>query len=86
MKDFVKAFNKDCSSFKFFHSKFSTLIYAKIRAIVFNKSQIHELMKDFSFNQVLTSDEKRALKWFKTVSSQFFLKKRSPNYEDMVDV
>ena len=43
-------------------------------------------MKDFSFNQVLTTDEKRALKWFKTVSSQFFLEKCSPNYEDMVDV
>ena len=57
---FVKALNKSNPSFKFLQSKFSATSDAKLGAGVFNGPQIRELMRDFTFDDVLTEAEKRA--------------------------
>ena len=84
MKNLVKALNKDNPSFKFLRSKFPAVSDAKLGAGVFNGLQIRKLMKDSTFDEVLSEAEKKAWESFKKVSSQFLGKKRSPNYEDMV--
>ena len=57
---------------------------AKLGAAVYNGPQTSELMKDTTFDKVLTEAEKRAWESFKNVSTKFLGKKRNPNYEDMV--
>ena len=62
MKNFVKALDKDGQSFRFLQTKFPYVSGAKLRAVVFDGPQIRELMKDFSFDEILTGNEKTA--WF----------------------
>ena len=84
MKNFVKVFNKGNPLFKFLQSKFPVVSDAKLGAGVFNGPQIRELMRDTTFDEVLTEAEKRAWESFKNVFTNFVGNKRSPNYEDMV--
>ena len=51
-------------SFKFLQSKFPAASDAKLGADVFNEPQIHELMRDTTFDKVLTEAEKRAWESF----------------------
>ena len=60
MKNFVKALNKGNPSFKFLQSKFPAVSDAKLGAGVFNGPQIRELIRDTTFDKVLTEAEKRA--------------------------
>ena len=60
MKNFVKTLDKDVQSFRFFQTKFPYVSNAKLRAGVFDGPQIHELMKNFSFDEILTGNEKTA--------------------------
>ena len=84
MKSFVKALNKGNPLFKFLQSKFPAVSDAKLGAGVYNEPQIRELMRDTTFDEVLTEEEKRAWESFKNVFTKFIGKKRSPKYEDMV--
>ena len=59
MKNYVKDLNKNNPSFKFLLSKFPAVSDAKLGAGVFNGSQIRELMRDSTFDEVLTEVEKR---------------------------
>ena len=58
MKNFVKVLNKGNPSLKFLQSKFPTVSDAKFGAGVFNGPQIRELMRDTTFDKVLTEAEK----------------------------
>ena len=69
MKIFVKALNKGNPSLRFFQSKFPAVSNAKLGAGVFNGPQIRELIRDTTFNKVLSEAEKRACKSFKNVST-----------------
>ena len=71
MENFVKDLNKDNLSFKFLQSKFPAVSDAKLGAGVFNGPQIRELIKDTTFDEVLTEAEKKAWESFKNVSTKF---------------
>ena len=86
MKNFVKALDKDGQSFRFLHTKFLYVSDAKLRAGVFGGPQIRELMKDSSFDEILTGNEKTVWVSFKNVCANFLGKKRSQDYEEMVGV
>ena len=72
MKIFVKALNKDNLFFKFLQSKFPAVSDAKHGAGVFNGPQLRKLIRDTTFDEVLTEAEKRVWKSFKTLSTKFF--------------
>ena len=77
MKNFVKALDKDGQSFRLLQTKFPYVGDAKLRAGVFDGLQIRELMKDSSFDEILTGNEKTALVSFKNVCTNFLGKRRS---------
>ena len=58
MKNFIKALNQGSPSFKFLQSKFPAVSEAKLGVGVFNGPQIHELMRDTTFGEVLTEAKK----------------------------
>ena len=86
MKNFVKALDKDGQSFRYFQTKFPYVSDAKLRAGVFGEPQIRELMKDSSFDEILTGNEKTAWVSFKMVAQTFLKKRRSQDYKEMVGV
>ena len=86
MKNFVKALNKDGQSFRFLQTKFPYVSDAKLRAGVFDGPQIRERMKDSSFDEILTGNEKTAWVSFKNFCTNFLGKRRSQDYEEMVRV
>ena len=86
MKNFVKALDKDGQSFRFLQTKFPYVSDAKLRAGVFDGPQIRKLMKDSSFDEILTGNEKTAWVSFKNVCTNFLGKRRSQDYEEMVGV
>ena len=86
MKNFVKALDKDGQSFQFLQTKFPYVSDAKLCAGVFDGPQIRELMKDSSFDEILTGNEKTAWVSFKNVCTNFLGKRQSKNYEEMVRV
>ena len=57
---------------------------AKLRTGVFDKTQFRELMKDSTFDEVLTSNEKIAWPFFKNVITNFFGKHGSQDCEERV--
>ena len=59
MKNFVKALDKDGQSFLFLQTKFPYVSDAKLRTGVFDGPQIRELMKDSSFDEILTGIKKQ---------------------------
>ena len=75
MKNFVKALDKDGQSFRFLHTKFLYVSDAKLCAGLFDGPQIRELMKDSSFDEILTGNEKTAWVSFKNVCTNFLGKK-----------
>ena len=75
MKNFVKALKKDGQSFRFLQTKFPYVSNAKLRAGVFDGPQIRELMKDSSFDEILTGNEKTAWVSFKNVYINFLGKR-----------
>ena len=54
MKNFVKDVNKDNPSLRFLQFKFPAVSDTKLGAGVFNGPQIPELMRDTTFDEVLT--------------------------------
>ena len=78
MKNFVKALVKDGQSFPFLQIKFPYVSDAKLRAGVFDGPQIRELMKDSSFDEILTGNEKTAWVSFKNVCTNFLGRKTKP--------
>ena len=72
MKNFVKASDKDGQSFRFLQTYVSD---AKLRAGVLDGPQILELMKDSSYDEILTGNEKTAWVSFKNVCTNFLGKR-----------
>ena len=86
MKNFVKALDKDGQSIRLLQTKFPYVSDSKLRAGVFDGPQIRELMKDSSFDEILTGNEKTAWVSFKNVCINFLGKRRSQDYKEMVGV
>ena len=57
----VKALSKDNPSFKFLQCKFTAESDAKLGAGAFNGPQIRELMRNCSFDEVLSEAEKKSM-------------------------
>ena len=74
MKNFVKALNKANPSFKFLQFKSPAVSNATLGAGVLNGPQIRELIRDTSFDKVLTEAEKRAWKSLKMFPPKFLEK------------
>ena len=53
MKNFVKAIDRKSSGFTFFE-KFPSISMEKLKAGIFDDSQIRELMKDLIFDKALS--------------------------------
>ena len=84
MKNFVKYLNKDGPSFQFIQTKFQYVSDAKLRAGVFDGPQVRELLKDSTFDKVLTSNGKIAWLPFKNVITNFLGKHRNQDCEDSI--
>ena len=54
MKNFVKVMDREGSDFVFFQEKFSRMSMEKHKAGIFDSSQVRELMKDPTFDEVLS--------------------------------
>ena len=70
----------------FFQTKLPYVSDAKLRAGVFDGPQIRELMKDSSFDEILTGNEKTMWVSFKNVCTNFLGKRQTHDYEEMVGV
>ena len=62
MKNFVKALDKTKAGFKHLYEKLPRFSEAKIKEGVFVGPQIHELLRDDSFDHLLHVKEKKAFK------------------------
>lgn len=107
IKQFVKALDKNGSTFEFLRNCFPRLSQAKIKEgkNILNKHlnkiskfiiffyflkgifigpQIRKLMKNTTFSEQMTAEEKRAWTSFIAVCENFLGNKRSPDYVDVV--
>ena len=58
MKQYVKSLNKGGECFKYICQKFSFLSHEKIKADMFDGSEIRQLLKDKGFTETMSSLEK----------------------------
>lgn len=84
MKQFVKAMDRNGQGFAYLTTKFPRLSDAKIKEGVFVGPQIRYLMKDDTFDTLLSRKEKRSWIAFKKVCKQFLGRHRSEDYKDVV--
>ena len=84
MKNFVKALPKEGDGFKYLANKFPAVSDAKLKAGVFVGPQICELLKDASFLEVLTSQEREAWKSFRNVVTGFLGNTKADDYRERV--
>ena len=83
-KQFVYAFRFDRECFQHFLRTFSGLFYEKIKAGVFDGSQIRTLVRDQAFVQAINDKEKAAWLSFVDVMKNFLGNKKTGNHEDLV--
>ena len=57
MKNFVKAMNREGSGFAFLQDTFPWINMEKLKASIFDGSQIRELIKDPMFDEALSEAE-----------------------------
>ena len=84
MKQFVRAFDKEASCFKYIVQKLSAVSIQKLRAGVFNGPQIRELMADVAFIDSMNEKEANAWRSFRSVAENFLGNHRAENYEELV--
>jgi hypothetical protein len=85
MKNFVKALNKESRGFAFLSQKFPRVSEAKLRAGIFDGSQIRELMNDVNFDENVEVKERNAWLTLKSIIKNFLGNHRSPEYEHAVE-
>ena len=85
MKQFVKALDVEGDCFQFIWKTFPGLSYDKIKAGVFDGTQIKMLMKRQSFSSWMTDVEKRAWSAFVAVVKGFLGNTKTANYKDLVE-
>jgi len=85
MKNFVKAMDRTESAFKYLAEKFPQLSEAKIKEGVFVGSEIHKLLREDMFNNLLQGDEKKAWDTFHLVSTNFLGNIREENYNKLIE-
>ena len=71
--------------FQFICTTFPGLSYDKIKAGVFDGTQIKKLMKCQNFSSSMTDVEKRAWNAFVAVVKGFFGNTKAANYKDLVE-
>ena len=60
MKNFVKGMNRDREGFMYLRGKFPHLSVTKVKEGISVGTQIHELLEDQNFKQVIIGNEKAA--------------------------
>jgi hypothetical protein len=84
MKLFVKALNKNGSTFQYLREKYPKISEAKLHEGIFIGPQIRELLMDSSFMTRMTAMEKAAWANFKDVVERFLGNRRDENYVQCV--
>lgn len=85
MKQFVKALDKNGNCFSYICQKFPQLTMEKIKAGIFDGSQIRELSKDIQFRNSMSELELRAWTAFVSVMQNFLGNKKSENYVELIE-
>ena len=85
MKMFVKAMDRNGTTFLYLRQKFPLLNDAKTREGVFTSPDIHSLLRDEVFERIITGNEQRAWHAFREVVTGFLGNRRAGNYEDLVE-
>lgn len=67
-KSFVKAIDKDSAVLGFIENKFPIVNEAKVKAGVFDGSQIRNLIEDANFDESMNESEKKAWKKFESIA------------------
>ena len=83
MKNFVKAM--DCRGFQFLLSKFPAINASIIKEGILIGPQIRHLMKDTTFEELLTDTERSVWLAFKDVCNNFLGNVRADNYRDLTE-
>ena len=79
MKQFLKALEKDGDCFKYICMKFSGLTIERLKAGIFDGTQIRQLMNDANFCNFMNSAELSAWTAFTNVVKLFLGKTKAPN-------
>ena len=82
---FVKAMDRNGTTFLYLRQKFPLLNDAKTREGVFTSPDIHSLLRDEVFERIITGNEQRAWHAFREVVTGFLGNRRAGNYEDLVE-
>jgi len=85
MKNFVKAMDRNGTTFLYLRQKFPLLSDAKLREGVLTGLNILSLLGDEVFEHIITGDEKRAWHAFREVVTGFVGNRRADNYKDLVE-
>ena len=85
MKEFLKALNVEGDCFQFICTKFHGLSYEKIKAGVFDGTQIKKLNKSKNFSSSMTEVQQRAWNAFVVVVKGFLRNTKTANYKDLVE-
>ena len=84
MKQFVTALNTDGACFRYFCSAFPGMSMEKIKAGIFNGSQIRQLIKDSQFARHMTEHESAAYTAFVLIIKNFLGNYKANNYLELV--
>ena len=85
MKQFVKTLNVKGDCFQFVCTIFPGLSHDKIKAGIFDGTQIKKLIKCKNFSSSMTEVEKRAWNAFMAVVKEFLGNTKAANYKDLVE-
>ncbi|KAF2345184.1 hypothetical protein FHG87_024061 [Trinorchestia longiramus] len=85
MKNFVKTLDREGGGFAFLHQKFQRKSMEKMKAGIFDGSQIRERIKDTSFDDALNPAELSAWLSLRSVLPNFLGNHRSTQYQKEVD-
>ena len=84
MKQFVKALEKNGDCFKYICMKFPGLMIEKLKAEIFDGSQIQKLMNEANFCNFMNPAELSAWTAFANVVKFFLRKTKALNYKELV--
>ena len=85
MKEFAKALNVEGDCFQFICPKYPGLGCDKIKAGVFDGTQIKKLIKCKNFSSSMTEVQQRAWNAFVVVVKRFLGNTKAANYKDLVE-
>ena len=81
LKKFVKAMDRESRSFTFLQKKFRRVSLEQLKANIFDGPQLRELMKAFTFDEVLNAAELSVWGSFKSVIAKFLENNKCKEYE-----